>query len=255
MKLSRKRESDESGSALIISILVLFILTVLGMAIMLTTTTETDIAANYRWGEMAFFNADAALEYGKNVLAAYAMRDGDLRNAVPPPRGPGEMNGKPIDAQACADETQPGCRDYQYFLERGGNRIYIGRVLRDVNGRLVQYDFRQPAVNDTRGDIDDDNLGDIQGAVTLWGRRPGAGDEDHGFPPDLHDRVILTAEGTAPNFEAMGTARSPSLRRIEMTVVLGSDASVTGDRYSDVTRGSQPGEAIDTGWSIVARAQ
>ena len=82
----KKVRQSESGSAFVISILVLFVLSVLGMALMLTTTTETDISVNYRWGEMAFFNADAALEYGKNILAAYALRDGDLRLALPPAR-------------------------------------------------------------------------------------------------------------------------------------------------------------------------
>ena len=40
--------SGERGSAFVISILVLFILSVLGLALMLTTTTETDISVNYR---------------------------------------------------------------------------------------------------------------------------------------------------------------------------------------------------------------
>ena len=54
---------NEEGSAFVISILVLFVLSVLGVALMLTTVTEKDIAVNYRWGEQAFFNADAGLGY------------------------------------------------------------------------------------------------------------------------------------------------------------------------------------------------
>src|SRR3990172_8718360 len=87
--------AGERGSAFVISILVLFVLSVLGLALMLTTTTETDISVNYRWGEMAFFNADAGLEYGKNILASYAVMDGDFKNALPPPRGPGTMDAPP----------------------------------------------------------------------------------------------------------------------------------------------------------------
>ena len=41
---------------LAISIIVLFVLSALGLALMLTTTTEKSIAINYRWGEQAFFN-------------------------------------------------------------------------------------------------------------------------------------------------------------------------------------------------------
>ena len=80
------RGISNEGSAFVISILILFVLSVLGMALMLTTTTEKDIAINYRWGEQAFFNADAALEYGKNVLGSYLLRDGDFKDVLPPAR-------------------------------------------------------------------------------------------------------------------------------------------------------------------------
>lgn len=74
------------GSAFVISILVLFVLSVLGIALMLTTTTEKDIAINYRWGEQAFFNAEAALKYGKNLLGAHLLANGDFEAILPPAR-------------------------------------------------------------------------------------------------------------------------------------------------------------------------
>ncbi len=235
--------SGERGSAFVISILVLFVLSVLGLALMLTTTTETDISVNYRYGEMAFFNADAALEYGKNVLASYAVLDGDFVNALPPPRGPGAMNAKPVDALDCADTSVPGCRDYQYFIDRDATvRIYIGRVLRHpVSTDPIQFDFRDPG-NGIRGDIDQDTNIDIEGTVTLWVRRPLAGDQDYGYDGAIvegvaHDRVILTAEGTAPNWQGAQAGRPGSLRRLEMTVRIPSSGA-SGDRYADVTKGS-----------------
>ena len=235
--------SGERGSAFVISILVLFILSVLGLALMLTTTTETDISVNYRYGEMAFFNADAALEYGKNVLASYAVLDGDFVKALPPPRGPTAMGAKPTDTLDCGDTSVPGCRDYQYFIERNaGVRIYIGRVLRHPVSTLpIQFDFRDPS-NGIRGDIDDDDTIDIEGTVTLWVRRPLAGDQDYGYDGGIvegvaHDRVILTAEGTAPNWQGAQGGRPGSLRRLEMTVRIPSSGA-SGDRYADVTKGS-----------------
>lgn len=242
--------SGERGSAFVISILVLFILSVLGLALMLTTTTETDISINYRYGEMAFFNADAALEYGKNILASYAVLDGDFVNALPPPRGPNGpilMDAPPIDAAVdCGDTSVPGCRDYQYFIERGPTvNIYIGRALRDpVTGLPIQFDFRDPN-NGIRGDIDEDGTIDIEGTVTLWVRRPLAGDQDYGYDDPTgavfegiaNDRVILTAEGTAPNWQGAQGGRPGSLRRLEMTVRIPSSGA-SGDRYADVTKGS-----------------
>ena len=258
MKFESNKIASESGSAFVISILILFVLSVLGMALMLTTTTETDISVNYRWGEMAFFNADAALEYGKNVLAAYAIDEGDLRSALPPPRGPGQMGARPNDPDACPDPAAAGCRDYQYSLVQGSNTVYIGRVLRTLKpeNRAIQYDFRQPVSGDARGDIDNDGTPDVEGTVTIRIRRPITGDEDYGFSTGLNDRAILTAEGTAPNYEfAEGTARPGSLRRIEMTIGLASSSSVAGDRYSDPTKGSQQGAAIEGNWGIVQTVQ
>lgn len=241
--------AGERGSAFVISILVLFVLSVLGLALMLTTTTETDISINYRWGEMAFFNADAALEYGKNILAAYQLLDGDFKNALPQPRGPAGMGpctptdlfcGRPVDATACADPTADGCRDYQYFIdERDGTRIFIGRVLRDpTTNEEVQFDFRVPDAG-IRGDIDGDGEIDIDGTITIWVRRPLEGDSDYGYDDDgvlleglAHDIAILTAEGTAPNWLGAQGGRPGSLRRLEMTVRIPS-SGLTGDRYAD----------------------
>lgn len=244
----------ESGSAFLISILVLFLLTVLGLTLMVSTLTETDIATNYRWGEMAFFNADAALEYGKNVLAGIALNPPagtvDFESVLPQPRG--GASGLAMTAPppgGCGDPTAPGCRDDQYGIIQGGLNIYIGRVLLDSNGRPLQYDFRQPTAGDIRGDLDGDGTPDIQGTATLWVRRPIEGDHDYGAPgtssANRHDRVILTAEGTAPSYEAAGTGGGVSLRRLEMSIQLPT-TGILGPGYSDATTASDQSSIVDS---------
>src|SRR3989304_4226444 len=120
MKPMAYRMRKEEGSPFIISILVLFVLSVLGLALMLTTTTEKDIAINYRWGEQAFFNADAALEYGKNVLASYALLNADFTAILPLPRADATVPdntapaGTNVPPDAACDPATAGCRDYQY---------------------------------------------------------------------------------------------------------------------------------------------
>jgi hypothetical protein len=230
---------------------------------MLTTTTETDISVNYRWGEMAFYNADAALEYGKNVLATYAFQQGDFSAALPPWRpdvlvsSSDDWGEKIPESPDCGDpRNTAGCRDYQYYFDHGPvdssnnyTRVYIGRVLREFGtGRPIQYDFRQPADNDTRGDIDGDGTTDIEGTVTLWIRRPVVGNQD----ADSNGVAVLTAEGTAPNYMvAAGTGRPGSLRRLEMTVSLG-DAGVIGDLYSHAGLKGETSARIDQeGWREV----
>ena len=245
--------AKEEGSAFVISILVLFVLTVLGMALMLTTTTEKDIAINYRWGEQAFFNADAALEYGKNVLAGYLVENADFSAILPPPRldvtvpdATAPWGAAHPEAGSC-DPASPGCRDYQYFADScppdGTNcvRVYIGRVLRRTDGTLAQYDFRLPP-GVPAGDLDGDGAVDLEGTTTLWVRRPVVGVQDYGSPSgDLpsgrHDRAILTAEGTAPGAMGAGAGRPVSVRRLEMTVRRPS-TGVEGDIYSDTSKAS-----------------
>ena len=246
------RRKGNEGSAFVISILVLFVLTVLGLALMLTTTTEKEIAINYRWGEQAFFNADAGLEYGKNVLAAYLVANSDFSAILPPAR----VDVRVADANApwgaahpepgSCDPSSPGCRDYQYFADRcpsdGTNcvRVYIGRVLRRDDGTLAQFDFRAPP--GVAGDLDGDGTSDLEGTTTLWVRRPVVGTEDYGspnanLPGGRHDRAILTAEGTAPGAMGAGAGRPVSVRRLEMTVRRPS-TGVEGDVYSDTSRAS-----------------
>lgn len=53
---------DEHGIALVVALMAMLLLTALGMALMLTTTTETMIAANYRDGIEGMYAADAGIE-------------------------------------------------------------------------------------------------------------------------------------------------------------------------------------------------
>ncbi len=251
------RSASDEGSAFVISVLILFVLSVLGMALMLTTTTEKDIAINYRWGEQAFFNADAALEYGKNVLGDYALRNGDFAAVLPPARNDVTVPdasapwGTAIPDPASCNPATPGCRDYQYFVDHCPPaapgpcvRVYIGRVLTRGDGTQVQYDFRLPG-GAVPGDVDNDGDADLEGTVTVWVRRPIVGTRDYGVqdagsPFGRHDRVILTAEGTAPGAMGAGAARPVSLRRLEM-VVRQPTSGIEGDRYGQVTSGSDSG--------------
>lgn len=251
----------EEGSAFVISVLVLFVLSILGMALMLTTTTEKDIAVNYRWGEQAFFNADAALEYGKNILAAYLVESNDFAAILPPARLDVTVSdssapwGDALPNPGSCDPASPGCRDYQYFADRcppdGTDcvRVYIGLVLRRTNGSLAQYDFRLPD-GAVAGDLNGDGTADLEGTTTLWVRRPIVGTQDYGvptpdFPLGFSDRVILTAEGTAPGAGGAGAARPVSVRRLEMTVRR-PGSGIEGDDYADPSRASSADERRHT---------
>jgi hypothetical protein len=57
-----RRVRDEQGVALIISLMALLLMSALGLALMMNTTTETKIAGNFREGHEAMYAADAAVE-------------------------------------------------------------------------------------------------------------------------------------------------------------------------------------------------
>ena len=81
-KLMRTREQGgERGMALILAILALMLLTFMGMTLATMTSTELQIATNYRWSQQALYNAEAGLEYGKAIL-----RNANWSLILPAPR-------------------------------------------------------------------------------------------------------------------------------------------------------------------------
>src|SRR5574339_391354 len=58
----RRRLANEEGTALILALMSMMLLTALGAAVIMVTNTETMISANYRNGQEALYAADAAVE-------------------------------------------------------------------------------------------------------------------------------------------------------------------------------------------------
>lgn len=54
---------NEKGSALIIAIMLLAVMSVLGIVVMSTSTTEIQLSGNYRNSQESFYTADRAIEY------------------------------------------------------------------------------------------------------------------------------------------------------------------------------------------------
>src|SRR5512139_2889276 len=66
------RRAGEQGFALILAILSLMLLTFLGLTLAATTSTELQIATDYRWSQQALYNAEAGVEAGKTLLSRMA---------------------------------------------------------------------------------------------------------------------------------------------------------------------------------------
>jgi hypothetical protein len=77
----------ERGAALVVAILVLAILTVIGIALMLITSTESRIAANEWASNRAFYASDAGIRWAQAMTTApvpFMQRPEFAGGAVPP---------------------------------------------------------------------------------------------------------------------------------------------------------------------------
>jgi hypothetical protein len=63
-----QQTQNENGSALLVSMLILGLLTIIGIAVTRTTDIELQIAGNDRMHKTAFYEADSGTEYGAELL-------------------------------------------------------------------------------------------------------------------------------------------------------------------------------------------
>ncbi len=177
----------EGGFALVLAILSLMLLTFLGLTMATTTSTELQIATNYRWSQQALYNAEAGLEAARIVLSNVAdVSDGWLSTlpaARPGPWPQGTPAGPPGPAVG-RDYDRSDCDD------RGG--VGYGLVLVDPGRRYENVsDFGGQSLN---------------GAFSVWVRRPLKVDTQGMYSDDTHnDVLVIVSEGVAPYRGAGGT--------------------------------------------------
>ncbi len=181
----RRGARKEAGFALVVAILALMLLTFIGLALAATTSTELQIATNYRWSQQALYNAEAGLQTGKLLLMNM-----DWGNILPPYRaGPWQTTSppNPVAIRSNNDAFGNATRNFSFgFCDTRYNGMGAGAVL-DDGGAQGPYQNVSTVLGMT-----------LNGSFTLWVKRPvvvtGADITDQ----SANDQVILTAEGTAP---------------------------------------------------------
>lgn len=113
----RHRVADESGVALIISLMAMTLMMALGLALVLTTMTEGRIAANYRDGSEALYAADAAVERTIQDLLTVPDWNGILN---------GSVTSAFVDGPASGARELPGGRTLD--LTQATNLVRCGKV-------------------------------------------------------------------------------------------------------------------------------
>ena len=174
----------ERGFALILAILSLMLLTFLGLTLATTTSTELQIATNYRWSQQALYNAEAGLEAARIVLSDVADVATGWTTQLPTARPGNWLQGAapaPLDAAAGRDFFRSNCDD------KGG--VGYGRVLWDATARYENVSVFPTVGGQT-----------LNGAFTIWIRRPLVVGADGTYSEDASDqsRLVIVAEGVAP---------------------------------------------------------
>jgi hypothetical protein len=206
--------SEERGFALVLAILALMLLTFLGLTLATTTSTELQIATNFRWSQQALYNAEAGLEAARIVLSNEAdVTDGWL-NQLPTQR-PGTWAEGSAPGPDAADLPGTG-HDFQMRNcdLRGG--LGYGVVLEDATTRYED-------VSTFEGET-------LNGAFSIWIRRGLEVQNDGTFADsDRNDALIIVSEGRAPYSgpETAFTTARQATRVLETTFSLG--LSTVGD--------------------------
>lgn len=194
-------DRGERGFALVLAILSLMLLTFLGLTLATTTSTELQIATNYRWSQQALYNAEAGLEAARIVLSDPTVADVSAQwTAVLPgvrtspglwPRGSAPP---PVETPVGRDFFRSDCDD------RGG--VGYGRVLTDG---VTRYEDISAFSGET-----------LNGAFTIWVRRSLTVDNAGQFGDDpRNDALVIVAEGVAP-FTGPGDAFTQSRQAVRV---------------------------------------
>jgi hypothetical protein len=244
----RTRCGHESGFALILAILSLMLLTFLGLTLATSSSTELQIATNYRWSQQALYNAEAGMEHAKWLLAtnanAVTMWQPFLPAVRPGPWVAGAAPAPPAGASPRDFESR-GC-DLRGGNPGAGTGMGYGQVL-TIAGTTYQ-------------DVNNIAAGALQinGAYTIWVRRELNVNADGTFQDDpANTNVVLTVEGVAPYVATQGAANSfaraaQAVRVLEQTFTLTTNAAgnpcggfggqkglgPTGDNFDNCTSAS-----------------
>lgn len=194
--------AGERGFALILAILALLLLTFLGLTLAATTSTELQIAANHRWNEQAYYNAEAGLELGKRVLmnANWTVLRWPVRGGANP------LPAAPLPAVARNDHFGNPLRQFANGdCDADQGNVGYGWVLDDAT---AQAPYQNIVAWRDAGGADHP----LNGAFTLW-VRPRVERDLGGNFDESDEELVLTAEGTAPYVDDPGDLTSPVVGR------------------------------------------
>jgi len=184
------RLADERGTALIIALMAMMLLTALGAAVIMVSNTESLISAHYRNGQEALYAADAATERvvqdllmvprWNDILTGVAQSsfvDGDTTSSKTLPDGGDTFH------LCCGTNSATGQLQYETDILNlwGPNnpqwKLFAWGPMKDI---LPNSDIDSPMyvavwIADDPAEIDGNPLADVNGTLTLHAEAYGPG--------------------------------------------------------------------------------
>lgn len=206
----REPRRNEAGFALVLALLSLLLLTFLGLTLATTTSTELQIANNYRWGLQANYNAEAGIDLAKRFL----QQNTAWQIFVPAARSSGSAMTSAHGVwtydgpSALRGPSNEATRNFENEDCDLASHTGYGPV-------LVVPGFAYPFQNVSTffGQT-------ISGSFTIWARRRIEVNPDGTVQDEAeNDRIVVTAEGTAPYVYSAGTGYASSFRRRAVRVL------------------------------------
>jgi hypothetical protein len=229
-----------AGFALILALLTLMLLTFLGLTLATTTSSELQIAANHRWSEQAYYNAEAGIEAAKLALKSYTGST-DLALILPQLRTATWTTSQP------AAPVSPGGTDaWGTPLRQFENsscdldNVGYGVILNPTPGLSGPMQYVTTFAGQT-----------MNGAFTVWIRRARIIAGDGTITDDTSQtEAIITSEGVAP-FTG-GNVNQAFGQRNRAVRVLSTRLSIRADPPCEAQRGQTGFSSTGSGFSPCA---
>jgi len=171
MQIVISQMRNEKGYVLVAAIMMLALVTIIGLAMSKTSTTESQISTNYLLYERAFYTAEAGLELAKEVLKVPFVEK-NKQNLV-------MGNTGDWDFALDGSETGKDAAQDKFPVDGAGNPIPDG--VGDFQGGAVWLDAQ---------------LDGIRYQVTVWNNNDGGGPTD-----DTDGRIWVRSTASGPRGE------------------------------------------------------
>jgi hypothetical protein len=215
---------SEAGFALVLALLTLMMLTFLGLTLATTTSTELQIAQNYKWSQQAYYNAEAGLEIAKRFLLqqTWTIILPSARTTTAQMTVGSAMPAWTLARTDTAGNPSRNWEDSDCDTNNGYQGVGYGVVLDHENFAFpfqnVSTYFNQP----------------LSGSFTVWVKRAVTIQNDGTIVDSGSDSsLVLTSEGTAPFVGAAASSAFGVRRRAVRIVQVQLDKIDPGDCEKD----------------------